>query len=74
VSSASTDIAADLGARLLSIRLAASLTQEEVAAEIGVPVRSYQDYEAGKAWPRPKRRRQILAWIAQRTTATEAVA
>lgn len=59
-----------LGERIRSVREQRILTQEEVAAELGVPARSLQDYECGRATPRQARRRQILAWLAQHEDAT----
>lgn len=55
----------ELGRRIREVRGRCSLTQEEAAAELGIPARSLQDYEAGKALPRPGRRRRILAWLAE---------
>jgi transcriptional regulator with XRE-family HTH domain len=39
------------------------MTQEELAAELGINVRSLQNYEAGSSLPRPARRRLLLAWL-----------
>jgi transcriptional regulator with XRE-family HTH domain len=58
------DLARALGARLRAIRQQLSLTQAELADELGFPVRSLQDYEAGKSLPQSKRRRRILAFLA----------
>lgn len=55
----------ELGQRIRTVREHRILTQEETAAELEIPVRSLQDYEAGKAFPRQARRRAILAWLAQ---------
>ena len=52
-----------LGERLLVERTRLVLTQEELAVELGIPYRSLQDYETGKATPRAPRRRAILAWL-----------
>ncbi len=38
--------------KLRLLRAAASLTQEEMAHRIGVPLRNYQNYEAGKFYPK----------------------
>jgi transcriptional regulator with XRE-family HTH domain len=57
-----------LGERIRSVREQRILTQEEVAAELDVPARSLQDYEAGRATPRQARRRKILAWLAEHET------
>lgn len=60
-----------LGDRIKAIRQRRSLTQEEAAAELGIHWRSLQDYEQGKATPRPgPRRRRILDWLAQQEAAT----
>lgn len=53
-----------LGTRIKEERQRRILTQAEAAAELGIHVRSIQDYEAGKATPRPALRRRILAWLA----------
>jgi transcriptional regulator with XRE-family HTH domain len=58
------DLAQELGARLRAIRVQLSLTQIELADELGFPVRSLQDYEAGKSLPQSKRRRRIFAFLA----------
>lgn len=52
-----------LGERIVRVRERLSMTQEELAADLGVSLRSLQAYEAGTATPRPPRRRQLLAWI-----------
>jgi transcriptional regulator with XRE-family HTH domain len=57
------DLASTLGSRLRAIRVHLSLTQAELADELGFPVRSLQDYEAGKSLPQSKRRRRILAFL-----------
>jgi DNA-binding transcriptional regulator YiaG len=41
------------------------LTQAELAALLGVPERTLQAYEAGALTPRPKRHRELLAWLAE---------
>lgn len=38
--------------KLKALRTAASLTQEEMARRIGVPLRNYQNYEAGRFYPK----------------------
>ena len=38
--------------KLKSLRAAASLTQAEMARRIGVPLRNYQNYEAGRFYPK----------------------
>lgn len=53
-----------LASRLRAARHRATMSQVEAAAEIGCSVRSFQDYEAGVAWPRPSMRRRILEFIA----------
>jgi transcriptional regulator with XRE-family HTH domain len=40
------------GEKLKQLRLASGLTQEAVAEKIGVTCRSYQNYEAGRRYPR----------------------
>lgn len=57
------DLAQALGQRLRAARLHLSLTQAELAGELGLPVRSLQDYEAGKSLPQMRRRRRILAFL-----------
>lgn len=55
----------ELGTRIKEARERRILTQAEAAAELGIHVRSIQDYEAGKAKPRQALRRRILAWLAE---------
>jgi transcriptional regulator with XRE-family HTH domain len=62
-----------LGKQLREARERHVLTQDELAEQLGIPVRSLQDYEAERAVPRPTRRRKILAWLEQ-SKALEAVA
>ena len=38
--------------KLRHIRTAASLTQSDMAKRIGVPLRTYQNYESGKFYPK----------------------
>ncbi|MBR2847892.1 MAG: helix-turn-helix transcriptional regulator [Clostridia bacterium] len=38
--------------KLRSLRAAVSLTQEEMAQRIGIPLRNYQNYETGKFYPK----------------------
>lgn len=59
------DPARILGDRLRAVRDTRSITQEELALELDVSVRSLQDYERGEAFPRPKTRRRILTWLAE---------
>lgn len=54
-----------LGARIKRVRERQILTQAEAAAELGIHVRSIQDYEANKATPRQALRRRILAWLVE---------
>lgn len=54
-----------LGERIRETRERRILTQEEVAAELGIHPRSLQAYEADQATPRQARRRAILAWLAE---------
>jgi len=42
----------DFAKKLRQIRKAASLTQREMAERIGVPMRNYQNYEAGRFYPK----------------------
>lgn len=72
--SSTFDITHELAERLRAARHSAMLTQAEAAAKLEIPLRSYQDYEGGTAWPRPKRRRALLAWIVNLEASTEAVA
>jgi transcriptional regulator with XRE-family HTH domain len=58
-----TDIQEELAGRLRRSREEGCLTQLELARRLRVPVRSLQDYEAGKALPRAARRRRILAFL-----------
>ena len=64
-----TELHADLGERLRAAREQASLSQEELAGLLELSVRSLQDYEAKRSVPRPTRRRQILAFIAEHEAA-----
>jgi transcriptional regulator with XRE-family HTH domain len=52
-----------LGDRIRRAREHRVLTQEELAAELGISTRSLQHYESGRGTPRPARRRQLLAWL-----------
>jgi transcriptional regulator with XRE-family HTH domain len=54
-----------LGKRLRDVRERMVLTQAELAALLGVPERTLQAYEAGALTPRPKRHRELLAWLAE---------
>ena len=54
-----------IGHKLRATRLERHMSQEEVADELGVPRRSYVAYEGGKNLPRPKRLRQLLAYLKQ---------
>jgi len=53
----------EIGEALRDYRDRHVLTQVELAAQLGIPLRSLQDYEAG-AMPRQARRRQIIAFLA----------
>jgi ribosome-binding protein aMBF1 (putative translation factor) len=57
-------VAKTLGARIREARERRILTQAELANELGVHVRSIQDYEADRATPRQALRRRILSWLA----------
>lgn len=45
------------------------MTQAELARELGIPLRSLQNYEAGVAMPRQERRRKIIAFLADELAA-----
>jgi transcriptional regulator with XRE-family HTH domain len=59
------NVANELGRRIRETRERRMLTQKEAAEELGIHVRSVQDYETGRAVPRPARSRAILAWLAK---------
>lgn len=65
-------MAGELGDRIRETRERRIITQEEAAAELGIPTRSLQAYEAGKATPRAARRRELLAWLEQHEAAAVA--
>lgn len=65
MSNAYPDISADLGKRLKKTRDAVSLSQKELAAHLGVSERTLQGWEAGTAFPQPRHRRAVLAFLAE---------
>ena len=58
-----SNIQEELAARLKAARDAIPATQAEVAKALGCSLRSYQEYEAGRAFPRPATRRRIAVWL-----------
>src|SRR5689334_4161485 len=61
----------DFGAALRSARLAARLTQEELAARAGLSVRGIQDLERGaRRSPRPETLRRLRAALSEQSDAT----
>ncbi|MBI3936389.1 MAG: helix-turn-helix transcriptional regulator [Betaproteobacteria bacterium] len=52
-----------LGEQIREARIRANLTQIELAAELEIAPRSLQEYEAGRQFPQPKRRRRISAFL-----------
>lgn len=54
---------APTGANVRLVRDERFLTQKEAAAEIGIAVRTLQNWEAGNATPRAKHKRAIDAWL-----------
>jgi len=59
-----------VGRRIASARHTAGLTQDELAAAVGVAMSTIQQYESGRIQPRPNRLRKIaeatgksLAWL-----------
>ena len=61
--------AREIGDRLRKVRLRKNLSQEEVAYELGLPVRSYKGYESGRNLAHYRRRRAILAWLEKQEAA-----
>lgn len=45
------------------------LSQKEAAEEIGVSMRTLQEWEIADAVPQPKHRRAIIAWLGQEVAA-----
>lgn len=64
MSSPLPDIVSTFAARLRAARIAAHLSQTELAAQLGVAVRTLQGWEAG-TFPQPKHRRKVVAFIAE---------
>jgi DNA-binding transcriptional regulator YiaG len=65
VSTSSPDTAFDLGLRLRKARHAKILTQAELARMFDVSERTVQGWEAGTAFPQPRHRRLLLAWLGE---------
>lgn len=57
------DITRVLGDRIRSSRIAANLTQAELAELLGYSTRTLQDWESGAAFPRASARRRIAEWL-----------
>lgn len=64
VSTSPPDINLGLAVRLKQARASASLSQIELADQLGVSERSIQMWEAGTI-PQPRHRRRLLAFIAE---------
>jgi transcriptional regulator with XRE-family HTH domain len=58
-----SDISNDLATRLRTRRDARSLSQRETAEELGVSVRTLQNWEAGVGIPWPKHRRALVRFL-----------
>lgn len=52
-----------LAAELLRARLCIPMTQRELAEELGVSIRTIQEWEYGRSLPRPKHRRALAKWL-----------
>jgi transcriptional regulator with XRE-family HTH domain len=65
LSSLSTDLAASIRAA----RLAANLTQDELAQRIGVSMRTVQGWEAGDVFPRANHRRALVQFFTEEAAA-----
>ena len=50
------------------VRAEPFLTREEIAAEVGIPLRSLYEYVNENTTPRPGARKKIHAWLEQRQT------
>jgi DNA-binding XRE family transcriptional regulator len=61
--------AQDIGYRLRRARADLNYSQAEMAQELTVSRRAYVGYENGRYLAQPKRRRAILAWLAQHEAA-----
>jgi len=61
--------AQEIGYRLRRARAELNYSQAEMAAELDVSRRAYVGYEAGRYLAQPRRRRAILAWLAQHEAA-----
>lgn len=57
------DILSELPERLRDHRRRGALTQTEAARLLSVAERTYQGWEAGTAFPQPRHRRAIAAWL-----------
>jgi transcriptional regulator with XRE-family HTH domain len=51
--------------RIKLARRRLSMTQEELAREVGVSLRTVQSWEAGKAEPRPAHRRKLALLVGE---------
>lgn len=58
---------ATFGERVREARDERYLTQKEAAAEIGVAMRTLQNWEAGNVIPRAKHKRRIVEWLGEPT-------
>lgn len=58
-----------LAEKIRDRRLAIPLTQKEAAVILGVSERTLQNWEAGDAFPRPKHRRTIDAFLTDEVAA-----
>ncbi len=53
----------ELARRIKEHRLRRNLSQEEAARELGVALRTFQNWESGRKWPHPKHRRALDAFL-----------
>jgi transcriptional regulator with XRE-family HTH domain len=58
------DLTEELGKRIKAHRVQINLSQREAAEQLGVSLRTLQNWEAGETFPWPKHRRALQRFLA----------